>query len=343
MAERCDAITSAAIKSRARELGFDACGIARADAYPELQFFDEWLARGYDGEMAYLREHLDWRRDVRTVVRGARSVVVTATLYNTKRPYSTEVADPAAARISRYAWGDDYHVIVKKRLEALLAWMHEVSPERFAACPYVDTGPVVERVYARHAGIGWIGKNSCVINADLGSWLFLSEIICTLELEPDQAAFDQCGTCTLCLEACPTQAIVAPGQVDARRCLSYLTIEKRGEIPAEFHEAIGSHLYGCDICQDVCPWNQLAPASDDPAWQPRGIWDGATIEALSAKTDDDLRAGITGTAMQRAKVAGLRRNLAIAASNAARAAPAAAPAGFRSPDGALPPHGQNDS
>lgn len=308
-------LTASAIKSKARELGFAACGVARADLYPELRFFDEWLARGYDGEMGYLRENLEWRRDVRKLVRGARSVIVTGTLYNTARPSSVELGDPTLAKISRYAWGDDYHAVVKTRLEALLAWMHGASPEPFAACPYVDTGPVVERVYARHAGIGWIGKNSCVISPELGSWLFLGEIICTLDLEPDAPALDQCGTCTLCLEACPTDAIVAPGEVDARRCLSYLTIEKRGDVPGEFHAALGAHIYGCDICQDVCPWNQTAPVSDDPAWQPRGIWDGASIATLAAKPDAELRTGLKGSAMQRAKIAGLRRNLEIAGRN----------------------------
>lgn len=305
-------MTSASVKTTARALGFDACGIACAEAYPELRFFDEWLARGYDGEMAYLRSHAERRRDVRNLVPGARSVIATATLYNTGRPYSTEIADPSRAQVSRYAWGDDYHDVIRTRLDALLAWMYSQTPEPFAACAYVDTGPVLERVYAQRAGIGWIGKNTCVIHPRLGSWLFLGEIICTLDLEPDEPEVDRCGTCTLCIDACPTQAIVAPGELDARRCLSYLTIEKRGDIPSEFHRAIGSHVYGCDICQDVCPWNQTAPVSDDPAWQPRGVWDGATLRDLASRTDEELRAAMKGSAIQRTKVAGLRRNVAIA-------------------------------
>ena len=145
-----------------------------------------------------------------------------------------------------------------------------------------------ERVYAQHAGLGWIGKNTCVINPELGSWIFLGEIICSLPLEPDAPAFDQCGTCTLCLEACPTQALVAPGVLDATRCISYLTIEQRGEIPEELAADVGTHVYGCDICQEVCPWNQTAPVSDDPAWQPRPAWDAPTVTELSAMTDDEL-------------------------------------------------------
>jgi epoxyqueuosine reductase len=308
-------MTPTSIKSKARELGFAACGIARADDYPELRFFDEWLARGYDGEMTYLRTNAERRRDVRHVVPGARSVIATATLYNTGRPYSTEIADPSVAQISRYAWGDDYHDIIKRQLGALLAWMYGQTSEPFAACAYVDTGPVLERVYAQRAGIGWIGKNTCVIHPALGSWLFLGEIICTLDLEPDRPAIDQCGTCTLCLEACPTQAIVAPGELDARRCISYLTIEKRGDIPPEFHHALGAHVYGCDICQEVCPWNHRAPIADDAAWQPRGVWAGATIQDLASRSDDELRAGLKGSAMRRTKVAGLRRNLQIASRN----------------------------
>ncbi len=307
-----------AIKARARELGFDACGIARAEDIPELRFFDQWLARGYDGEMGYLRRTAERRRDARAVVPGARSVIATATNYNTDRPYTTEIADPSIARVSRYAWGDDYHVVIGKRLDALLVWMHDTSNEPFAACSYVDTGPVLERVYAQHAGIGWIGKNTCLINPQLGSWLFLGEIVCTLDVPPDAPGFDQCGTCSLCIEACPTEAITAPRVLDARRCISYLTIEKRGDIPDEFHADIGAHVYGCDICQEVCPWNQRAPASADPAWQPRGVWDHVTVDQLASRSDDELRAAMKGSAMQRTKIAGLRRNLAVASANARR-------------------------
>jgi epoxyqueuosine reductase len=310
-------LRSAAIKAKAGELGFDLCGVAPAADLPELRFLPTWLARGYAGEMAYLERSAERRADVRAVLPSAKSVIVTGTIYNTDRPYSTESADPSRAQIARYAWGDDYHDVLGARLDALLAWMREASDVSFDALRYVDTGPVQERAYARHAGIGWIGKNSCVINPDLGSWLFLGEIICSLPLEVDAPSLDQCGTCTLCLEGCPTKAIVAPGVVDSTRCLSYLTIEQRGPIPGEFAEAIGQHVYGCDICQEVCPWNQTAPISADPVWQPRAVWDKVAIAALAQKSDDELREAMRGSSMRRTKVAGLRRNLAAALASGA--------------------------
>ena len=309
-------MTAADIKRKAQELGFDACGIAPAVSHPELRFFREWLDRGYAGEMAYLSRSADRRADVRCVLPTARTVIVTATNYNTDRPYSTECADPSRAQIARYAWGDDYHDVIGARLEALLAWMRAQSPVSFDARAYVDTGPVQERVYAQHAGIGWIGKNTCVIHPGIGSWIFLGEIICSLPLQVDAPSFDQCGTCTLCLEACPTQAIVAPGVLDSTRCISYLTIEKRGEIPASLHGAIGSHVYGCDVCQEVCPWNAVAPHSSDDAWQPRRAWDRVDLLTLSRRTDDELAEGLNGSAMRRTRAQGLRRNVAIAFSNA---------------------------
>jgi len=309
-------MTSADIKSHARAVGFDACGIAPAAAHPELSFFREWLGRGYAGDMAYLHRSADRRADVRNILPGARSVIVTATVYHTDRPYSIECADRGRAQIARYAWGDDYHDVVGGRLERLLDWMRAQSPEPFDARAYVDTGPVQERVYAQHAGIGWIGKNTCVINPTLGSWTFLGVVVCSLTLETDAPSLDQCGSCTLCIEACPTQAIVAPGVLDSTRCISYLTIEHRGEIPSEHHEHIGSHVYGCDVCQEVCPWNAVAPHSHDPAWQPRPAWDAVDLLTLARRGDDELAAAMRGSAMRRAKAQGLRRNVAVALSNA---------------------------
>ena len=303
------------IKAKARELGFDACGIAPASDLPELGFFSEWLARGYGGSMAYLARSAARRSDVRHVVPTARSVIVVAMVYNTDRPYSTESRDPARAHIARYAWGDDYHEVISSRLEALLAWMRERSAEPFDARAYVDTGPVLERVYARHAGIGWIGKNTCVINPTLGSWIFLGEVICSLELPPDGPALDQCGTCALCLEACPTQALVAPGVLDSNRCISYLTIEHRGPIEPSLTAEIGSHIYGCDICQEVCPWNATAPTSGNRAWQPRAVWDQPRIADLVQMPDEALQSALDGSAMSRATPAGMRRNIEIAAAN----------------------------
>ena len=223
-------INGAAIKIQAKQLGFDLCGIAPAADLPELKFFNEWLERGYAGAMAYLQRSAERRADVRRVMPSAQTVIVVGVNYNTDRPYSTECADPDRAHIARYAWGDDYHDVMAKRLDALVAWMHAEHREPFEACAYVDTGPVQERVYAQHAGIGWIGKNTCVINPQLGSWLFLGEIICSLPLDIDAPAFDQCGACTLCIEACPTQAIREPGVLDSNRCISYLTIEHHGDM-----------------------------------------------------------------------------------------------------------------
>jgi len=303
------ALTAADIKAKATELGFDLCGVAPAGDHPELKFFREWLKRGYAGDMTYLNRSARRCADVRNVIPSARTVIVTATVYNTNRPYSIECTDPGRAHIARYAWGDDYHDVIGGRMEQLLAWMRAQSPEPFEARACVDNAPVQERVYAQYAGIGWIGKNTCVINPAKGSWIFLAEIICSLDLECDRPALDQCGTCTLCVEACPTKAIVAPGVLDATRCISYLTIETRREIPEEFREAVGGHVYGCDICQEVCPWNATPPVSADPAWQPRAAWDGVSTGELAARSDDQLRAAMRNSAMQRTTVAGLRRNL----------------------------------
>ena len=304
-------VTTAGIKSKAFELGFDLCGIAPASDHQELTFFREWLDRGYAGDMAYLNRSADRRADVRNVMPSARCVIVTATVYNTDRPYSTECKDADRAHIARYAWGDDYHDVIGARMEQLLEWMRDASVEPFEARAYVDTGPVQERVYAQYAGIGWIGKNTCIISPEKGSWIFLAEIICSLDLECDRPAFDQCGTCTLCIEACPTKAIVGPGVLDSTRCISYLTIEHRGDIPDEFRDAIGTRVYGCDICQEVCPWNAMPPVSHDPAWQPRAAWESATVGELASRSDDELRAAMRGSAMRRTKIAGLRRNLSI--------------------------------
>jgi epoxyqueuosine reductase len=314
-------LTSSAVKLRARELGFDLCGIAPAADLPELAFFQAWLARGYAGEMAYLHRSAERRADVRRVLPSARSVVVTGTIYNTDAPYSIEDANPNRAHVARYAWGDDYHDVIGARLAALLAWMRDNSSEPFEGRAYVDTGPIQERVYAQHAGIGWIGKNSCVINPDVGSWILLGEIVCSLPLDVDEPSFDRCGECTLCIEACPTHAIVGPGTLDSTRCISYLTIEQRGPIPDELSGAVGSHVYGCDVCQEVCPWNQTAARSGDPAWQPRAVWANAEVSALAAMSDEALREAMRGSAMTRTRVSGMRRNLIVARANARRAEP----------------------
>ena len=329
-------MTAGDVKQQARELGFDLCGIAAAAAHPELQLFREWLDRGYAGEMGYLHRSADRRADVRAVLPSARSVVALGTIYNVDRPYSTQNSDRRQAALARYAWGDDYHVVLQGRLDRLLAWMRAEAGEGFEGRAYVDTGPVQERVYALHAGLGWIGKNTCLINPELGSWIFLSEVICNLALEPDAPTFDHCGTCTRCLDACPTGALVEPRALDSTRCLSYLTIELKTSIPAVHRDAVAEHAYGCDICQEVCPWN-LRPStaqSDDPAWQPRAGLDGANLLALWRRSDDELRALLKGSAMKRAGVRRFRRNLAVAIGNSGDPAARAALSDARDPQDA---------
>ena len=313
-------LTSADIKVKARELGFDLCGIAPACELPELAGLRAWLDQGYAGTMTYLHRSAERRADVRRVLPSAKTVVMTAVNYNTDRPLSLGCREPGRALVARYAWGDDYHTVLGARLDALLAWMREVASGPFEAKAYVDTGPVQERVYAQHAGLGWIGKNTCVINPALGSWLLLGEIICSLALDVDAPALDQCGTCSLCLDACPTSAFVGPGVLDATRCVSYLTIEYRGDIPTEYREAVGTHVYGCDVCQEVCPWNAMAKISSDPVWQPRPVWDGADVSTLAAMSDEALGEAIEGSAMRRAGVSGLRRNITLAVENGSREA-----------------------
>jgi epoxyqueuosine reductase len=310
-------ITSADVKREAVAAGFDLCGIAPAADHIELRFLREWLDRGYAGDMQYLHRSFERRSDVRQVLPSARSVISLGTVYNTERPYSTEAPGGDRAAIARYAWGDDYHTVIEGRLDALVAALRATRGEGLEARRYVDTGPVQERVYAQYAGLGWIGKNTCLINPELGSWMFLSEIITNLDLEADQPVFDQCGTCTLCLASCPTGALVEPGVLDSTRCLSYLTIENKGSIPEDDRESIGSHAYGCDICQDVCPYNQLptTAVSADPAWQPRAGLDGPRLLDLWRRSDDELRALLKGSAMRRAGVRRLRRNLAVTIGN----------------------------
>ena len=310
-------MTAADVKAAAAALGFDLCGIAPAAAFPELGFLREWLDRGYAGEMHYMHRTAERRAGVHAVMPSARSVISLGVVYNADRPYSTENADPAVAAIARYAWGDDYHVEIGGRLSTLVETLRAAAGEPFEARAYVDTGPVQERVYAQHAGLGWIGKNTCVINPDLGSWIFLAVIVTSLALEPDAPALDQCGTCTLCLEACPTGALVEPRVLDATRCLSYLTIELKGAIPVEHRDAVAGHAYGCDICQEVCPWN-LSPSTAvtaQRAWQPRRGLDAPALLDLWGRSDDELRALLKGSPMKRAGVKRLRRNLAVAIGN----------------------------
>ena len=301
-------LDTATIKAKATGFGFDLCAVAPAEPFDGLSRLSEWLARGHAAEMHWLERTVAKRLDPRLVLDGARAIVSCAVVYNTEQPYSSTLPAGQAA-IARYAWGDDYHVTIERRLEAFETWLREESGEGFVSRRYVDTGPLSEKAIAARAGLGWIGKNTCLINQQLGSWLFLGEIITNLPLEPDAPVFDRCGSCTLCIDACPTGALSEAYVLDARKCLSYVTIEHRGDLPDEAAAAIGTHVYGCDICQDVCPWNRRAAVSSDPAWQQREAWRPVPVADMAARTDDELRAAMKGSAMKRAGVKGLRRNL----------------------------------
>ena len=314
---------STLVKQAAREAGFDLAGIAPVHDAPELNYFPEWIAAGHAGEMKYMEARDEAgrlkRASLRHAVPWARSVVVCAINYNTAQPYSTEVNDSQRGWISRYAWGEDYHDAVMAKLRAVEQQLHQECGEREAPelqtrC-YVDTGPLVERVYAKYAGVGWIGKNTCILNEKLGSWLFLGVILTSLELEPDLPTPVRCGTCTRCIDACPTDALIAPYQLDANRCIAYLTIEKRGAIPEHIREGIGRHIFGCDICQDVCPWNRKAPATSAPEFQAREGLINPALHWLAEMTAEEFREKFRGSPVRRTKYSGLRRNAAIAIGN----------------------------
>lgn len=308
-------LSSEAVKHRAREMGFDVCGVALPESYPELKRLRTWLDEGRAGEMHYLERTAERRSDVRAVMPSTRSVIAVGMLYHIDRPYSTEIADRGEAQIARYARGDDYHDVMTAKLASLAAWLQDESDEPIESRVYVDSGPVQERVYAQHAGLGWIGKNTCLINPDLGSWLLLGEILTSAALAPDAPGFDRCGTCTLCLDACPTSAIVEPGTVDATRCLSYFTIELKGPIPLEWRDAVGAHVFGCDVCQEVCPWNQAVPLSSHAEYRPRSDFDRPSIVALWERSDAALQQAMRGSPTSRPRVRGMRRNLAVALGN----------------------------
>jgi epoxyqueuosine reductase len=306
----------------ALEAGFDLCGIAPASDSPELARFPQWIAAGHAGEMKYLEARDDQgdlkRGSLSRVAPWARSVVVCAINYNTAHPYSTQNQDPDRGWISRYAWSrEDYHDAVLRRLKQveMAVWGGHSCPPNLTTRSYVDTGPIVERVYAKYAGVGWVGKNTCIINQKKGSWLFLGVILTSLELEPDLPAPDRCGTCTRCLDACPTNAFLGPYQLDSNKCIAYLTIEKRGAIPEELRPGIGRHVFGCDICQDVCPWNRKAPASTAPEFQPRPGLVNPALAWLAEMTAEEFREAFRGSPIRRTKRTGLRRNVAIAMGN----------------------------
>ena len=316
------------VKRAAKEAEFDLAGVSPVREFEELSYFPRWIADGHAGEMKYLEARDEQgrlkRASLKVAAPWARSVVVCAMNYNAAQPYSTQVDDPGRGWISRYAWGrEDYHDLVLRKLREVEKRLGESvdSPARAGGTPalrtwcYVDTGPVIERVYAKYAGVGWIGKNTCVLNQQLGSWLFLGVMLTSLELASDLPAPDRCGTCTRCLEACPTDAFVGPYQLDANKCISYLTIEKRGSIPEELRAGMGRQVFGCDICQDVCPWNRKAPASQSPELQPREGLVNPAWAWLAEMGAEEFRETFRGSPVRRAKLNGLRRNTIIAMGN----------------------------
>jgi epoxyqueuosine reductase len=317
------------ILAAARNAGFDLAGVAPVGDFAEHRRFEEWIDGGRAAEMQYLAARDDAgdlkRASLQRVAPWARSVIVCAKNYNTNHPYSTESTDPSRGWIARYAWSrEDYHDSLLRQLREVEAAMRQTHGSAAASSPatpelttrcYVDTGPIAERIYAKYAGIGWSGKNTCLINQKTGSWLFLGVILTSLELSPDIPAPDRCGSCTRCIDACPTQAIVAPHQLDANLCISYLTIEKRGPISEHLREGMGRHVFGCDICQDVCPWNRKAPITAAAEYQPREGLINPALEWLATMNEEEFRQTFRGSPIRRTKRQGLRRNAAIAMGN----------------------------
>ncbi len=317
---------SGAIKQAARKLGFDLAGIAGIGEFRELEHFPEWIAEGRAGEMHYLEarnESSDLKRAaLQNIAPWAKSVIVVALNYNSAEPYSTENHDPTRGWISRYAWTRrDYHEVMLPKLrslEAQIAGFAKETVEDFRSWCYVDTGPLVERVYAKYAGVGWIGKNTCILNQELGSWLFLGVILTSLPLQPDLPAPDRCGTCTACLDACPTNAFTGAYEMDPTRCIAYLTIEKKGPIPEDLRPGIGRQVFGCDICQDVCPWNRKAAPGSNPEMAPRKELVNPALEWLVSLTPGTFRDTFRKSPIKRTKLNGLRRNVVTAMGNSGR-------------------------
>ncbi len=337
------------IVERATALGFDLCGVVRAEKFSEFDLAKEWLSRGYAGEMNYLSDPR--RSDPQSVMPGLRSVIVCALNYNTSAPRSVDALQLGQAEprgwISRYAWGQDYHEVLQQKLKQLEAILSERFTETFRTRIYADTGPLHERVFAKHAGLGWLGKNTLLLNAKLGSWFFLGVILTTLDIAPtlgpaEPPPPDLCGSCTKCIDACPTAAIVEPYVLDSRRCISYLTIELRGSIPEDLREPMGRHVFGCDICQDVCPWNRRAPVTQAQEFQPRVFPTPAQseprehasaaakesdeeslflprLEWLAGMSEEEFRGIFRGSPVKRTKWRGLVRNACVALGNSAPA------------------------
>lgn len=307
-------MTSQEVRELARECGFELAGVAAAQPVTDAAVYRDWVAAGFAGEMRYLTDRrAEAREDPRSLLASARSIVCVGKLYQTPWPQSTKFNDATCGWISRYAWGDDYHDVLRRGLERLAGQMTErAGAFEWKAC--VDTAPLLERSYARMAGLGWIGRNTCLINQQSGSWFFLGELLLSLELAPDVPPPDRCGTCRRCIDACPTVAIVPRENgwtVDSRLCISYFTIEQRGPIAESMRPGIGGHVFGCDICQDVCPWNRRAPVASE--FQPRNF--APPLAEMASLTEVEFRTMFRGTSVTRAKYSGFLRNVAIAMGN----------------------------
>lgn len=317
MAQR---ITGRLIRDLATECGFALAGVTSVGPAPDYSRFRDWADRGLAGEMQYLMDHrAGMRDDPGRLLPNARTVICVGMLYRGQKPYSTDVSDSEQGWIARYAWGPDYHETMRDNLQRFATMLLKVEDFDWRAC--VDTAPLLERSLAHQAGLGWIGKNTCVINESMGSWFFLGELLTTLDLEPDTPPPDRCGTCTRCIDACPTAAIVpspAGGfELDSRLCISYFTIELRGSIPVAQREKVGNNIFGCDICQDVCPWNGRAAMAGKAADSRANLTVDPTLplDRMAELTEVEFKDMFRGTAVSRAKYAGFLRNVAVAMGN----------------------------
>ncbi len=318
------------LKQQARSLGFDLVGIAQAGPADSFDHLTGWLERGFAGSMDYLNRHAEARRHPTSILPEVRSILMAGLNYrraacvscseSSIRARNASSEGQIAGRVAQYARGEDYHNVLLEKLRELLAWMQEQVPGCRGRC-VVDTAPLLERDFARRAGLGWFGKNTMLIDKRLGSYFFLGALLLDVELHADPVhEASHCGTCTACLDACPTEAFVGPGQLDSRRCISYLTIELREQIPEGLRPGIGAWLFGCDICQEVCPWNRKAPESFEPAWSARPDLEALDPAELLGLSEDDFRRRFRGTALWRAKRIGLLRNAAIVLGNIGNAA-----------------------
>ena len=304
------------IKTHAQRLGFELIGVTPAEESQTIRLYEKWLENGYAGEMGYLERHLQLKHDPRHCLPEAKSVISLAINYYTLNPAQTLVENPERGQISRYAWGDDYHEVIRAKLRKLAEFIDEAGGKKLKQKIYVDTGPIIEREYAQKAGIGWIGKNTNFINWRSGSWHFLAEILVGIELDYDwQLPHGSCGTCTLCIEACPTDAIVAPNVLDSRLCISYLTIELKDSIPSELRPQMGNLIFGCDICQEVCPWNSKATPSSEPGFYPREENIAPKLLSLMDMTQAEFSKRFKNSPIKRAKRRGFLRNVAVALGN----------------------------